>query len=1183
MRCDACQTDNPPGARFCNGCGAALSRECPGCGFSNPAPGRFCSDCGSPLAGAPLPAPRFETPRSYTPRELQEKILANRAAIEGQRKQVTIFSADIVGFTPLAERLDPEQTHEIATRCFDILLEHVHRYEGHVAQFTGDGMLALFGAPIAHEDHAQRAVRAALDARRALDAYGGQLRARDVDLRVRLGLNSGRVVVGTVGTDLNITYTASGDSVNLAARVQSLAEPGTVTISHQTERLVRGYFVTSALGQRPVKGRSEQIGLFEVLRPNRWRSRVDARATQGLSPFVGREADLARLLAGFAAAREGRGQVVFVRGEPGIGKSRLLFEAKRRLEGEDLAWIEGRCISYGYDTSYHPIVDLLKDALAIDEGDGEPVVLRRLEAAAAALGEGLRPHLPYLRYLLAVDPGDPAIATMDPTLRRTQVFEAVRAFLVAAAARRPQVVVVEDLHWLDGTSEALLSTLAEAVGGQRILLILTHRPGYEHRLGGRPFFARIDLSPLNPAESAAVARGVLGARDLADDLRDLIAGKAEGNPLFVEEVTRSLVEIQALRRDDRGYGLAARADQIDVPDTVQDVIMARLDRLPDEARRAIQVAAVIGREFTVRLLERAADLGQPLEGHLRELKAVELIFERSLFPELAYMFRHALVHDVAYDSLLLARRKVLHRLVGEAIEDLYRDRLVEHYEMLAYHYARADAWSKVVEYGPLAAEKAVHRLALPDAIRFYDQVVEAAEHLDDLPLATLIATRRALASLYWSVGDFARARAEAEVGVELARRAGDAPGEGGALFDVAWAMFWAEDFPGALAAAHRAAEVAERAGAQSALAASEFMTAYVHAVSGEHADLVPRFVRVAAISRAIGDRSRESLAMQGLGVLHAWRGCFDQAVAQTGEALRIAREHDLFVPLQRNLWGHGVTCASGGRYDEALAALEEGLAIARRIGDESGLPRLLNTIGWLHGECGDLDLAIDLAEQTMQYSRRRRHGIGVEQTAFSLVNIADALMLKCDLAAAGEALDEAQRLIADPTHDWMKWRYSMHAFVSSGELALLRGDLPEAERWNARSLAIAVKTDSRKYLVRGWRLAGEIAAARRDWSEATATLGRAVGLATEIGNPPQLWKTRAALGRALDAAGERDRAGEAYRAALEAVEATRAGLRDGRLRTSFDAARETGELERLAGGRRAPRAGKIAASQRPAW
>jgi class 3 adenylate cyclase len=685
---------------------------CSTCGAENPATNRFCGGCGARLA----------TETVAPPPHLAAKIVRSRAALEGEHKQITALFADVVNSTPLAARLGPEETHALIRRCFDLMLEAVHQYEGTVSQFTGDGILALFGAPIAHEDHAQRAVRAGLAIQQALGEYGHELQERrGIALKVRIGLNSGPVVVGTIGTDLNMTYTAIGDTVNLASRIQGLAEPGTVVVGDATLRLVGGYFVTRPLGQHQVKGKDAAIGVHEVLRPSGSRSRLDVYVERGLSPLVGRERELRILEESFARARDGHGAVVCLAGDPGIGKSRLLHELKRRLEGEHLVWREGRCIAYGRDISYLPIIDVLKDSFDIREADDEAEIIRKTDERTRTLGAEVLANLPFLKFVLSVDPGDPSVATMNPQMRRARTFEALRSLALASSVGSPLVLVIEDLHWMDRLSEEVLSYLIDAVAGQRILLLLTFRPGYQHPFSARPYSTELRLDALTDEESAALAGKMLDAERLPDELQRIVAGKAEGNPFFIEEVVKSLLEIGVLHSTDDGYALSPHIDEIYVPDTVQDVIMARLDRLDEEPKRALQTAAVIGREFGVRLLERTAELQDRTDTYLRELRDLELIYERSLHPEPAYMFKHALTHDVAYNSLLVARRRPLHGLVADGIEVLYRDRLTEQFETLAYHYEQAEVWEKALEYLEASAMKALAAFAPHEAVALYER------------------------------------------------------------------------------------------------------------------------------------------------------------------------------------------------------------------------------------------------------------------------------------------------------------------------------------------------------------------------------------------------------------------------------------------------------------------------------
>jgi len=717
MTCSGCGQTNPEAAQFCGGCGARLATVCQACQTPNPPGNRFCHQCGTPLAPKPAaerttPADQFASPSAYTPKHLAEKILTTAGALKGERKQVTVLFVDISGFTSLSAGLDPEEVHRLMSRAFDLMLAEVHRYEGTVNQFLGDGIMALFGAPIAHEDHARRAVHAALGIARALEAYQAELLPRGITFRARQGLNTGLVVVGSVGSDLRMDYTAVGDTTNVAARMQQVGEPGRVTISEATHRLVHGYFDTRALGEKALKGKAEPVSVWEVVAVRETRTRLEVEAEHGLTPMVGRERELGQLLDAFARAQSGEGQVIFVVGEPGIGKSRLLLELHRRI-GVASAWHEGHCLSFGKAMAFHPLVDLIRRWFGVEESDGEAAIAAKLERGVAEIGADLGSVTPYLRALLSIDPGDDGVRAMSPAERRGEILEALRRLLVRAAERQSQILVIEDLHWIDSASEQFLATLVDSVPAIRAMLVFTYRPGYSNPFGDRSYFTRIVPAPLSADDSARMAAAVLDTDALPAGLHALVATKAEGNPFYVEELVKSLEEGGALRRTNGRLDLARSVTEMDIPSTIQDVIAARIDRLAEAPKRTLQLASVIGREFARRLVDRLAEIRERTEDFLQELTALELIHERRRFPELAYMFKHALTQDVTYASLLVQRRKELHGLIGRAIEELYADRLPEHFEMLAHHFSRAEDWDRALDYLLKAAGKATSTMSTP--------------------------------------------------------------------------------------------------------------------------------------------------------------------------------------------------------------------------------------------------------------------------------------------------------------------------------------------------------------------------------------------------------------------------------------------------------------------------------------
>jgi class 3 adenylate cyclase/tetratricopeptide (TPR) repeat protein len=1090
-------------------------------------------------------------PLSYTPKHLAEKILTSRAALEGERKQVTVLFCDLANSTVLAERLGPEVMHTLLNQFFALVLDAVHHYEGTINQFLGDGFMALFGAPIAHEDHARRAVLAAVSIQRRLREGSAPLgHQHRVEVAVRMGLNTGLVIVGAIGDNLRMDYTAIGDTTNVAARLQQSAAPGQIVISGATHRLVAGYCTTRSLGDLSLKGKREAIHAWEVVAVQETRTRLEVEAERGLTPFMGRERELQLLTDGLAHAQAGHGQVVFLVGEAGIGKSRLLLEFRQRL-GAEAIWLEGHTMAFGRAMAFHPVIDLWKRHFRIEEGDAEGTIADKIDRSVLGLGEELRPLLPYLRYLLAVDPRDPAVRTMDPQLRRAEIFDALRRLLLRAAEVQPQVVVFEDLHWMDQATEAFLGFMTESIPTSRVLCLCTYRPGYRHPFGDRTYHTRLVLPNFSTTDTVQIARAMLATAHLPEAVQTLIVQKAEGNPFFIEEVVKSLQDVGALRRQGEQYVLTKPLEEIVVPDTIQDVLMARIDRLPEAPKKTLQLAAVIGREFTQRLLERLADIREHIEAYLQELKALELIYERRFLPELAYTFKHALTQDVAYNSLLMQRRQELHRLIGMAIEEFYADRLAEQYEVLAYHFAKGEAWAKALSYFCQAAEKAAQAFATREAIALYDQALESADRLgQEVDIRTVMAIHRAQSNLYFLLSDFKSSRTAGERLLGLARQAGDRASEGVALAGMGWASLRAHDFDRARDYSRQAIEIGQEADAKSAMAGGYFTMGYLHSVTSRLHQAKEEFDLAITISRSAGDVVHQSLALWRAGQLKNWEAEYVEASGLQSEGLRIAREHNLLIPLLYGLFGYGITLTGKGDYDRARAAFEEGLVLSEKVGDEVYRQRLLNSLGWLHMELGDLDKALDLNRRGAERARKRGDP---ETIANAEINLGDIFLAQGDLVLAQQFLDGVYRLANDPaTSDWNQWRYSTHLFASRGDLWLARGDPAKASACADQCLEIATRTNSRKNLVKGWRLKGQIAVARGEWGEAELALRQALATAQAIGNPTQIWKTHVALGLLHAEAKRPEQAQQAYHAARGVIDRIKASLQNPELCASLE-------------------------------
>jgi tetratricopeptide (TPR) repeat protein len=604
--------------------------------------------------------------------------------------------------------------------CLRILMDEIHKYEGTINQFTGDGVMALFGAPLAHEDHAQRGCYAALAIQKDLVEYGEKVR-KDYgrEFRMRIGLNSGPVVVGSIGDDLTMEYTAIGDTINLASRMEGLAQPGTVLLSRDTHRLVKDYFDLKPIGPLDVKGKEEPQEGFELVKAGGAATRLEASMARGLTRFVGRENSMAALMEAYEKVTNGTGQVVGMVGEAGVGKSRLLFEFRHLLPQGEYGHLEGHCIHYGGAMPYLPILDILRSFFEVREGEREMVIRKRIRERIAKLDEKLLGILSPIQDLLSLKVEDEAYLKLEPKQRREKVFEAMRDLFIRESQYRPLVLVIEDLHWIDKTSEEFLDYLIGWLANVKVMLILLYRPEYTHSWGNKSYFNRIGLDQLTLKSSAELVKAILEGGETAPELSNLILNRAAGNPLFMEELTHSLLENGSIQKKDRHYVLAQSTSDLQIPDTIQGIIAARMDRLDENLKRIMQVASVIGREFAFRILQGILEMKEELKSNLLNLQGLEFIYEKQLFPELEYIFKHALTQEVAYNSLLLKRRKEIHEKTGKAMEELYPERLEEYYEMLAYHYSKSDNLDKACHYLKLSGIKAVRNNSQWEAYRFY--------------------------------------------------------------------------------------------------------------------------------------------------------------------------------------------------------------------------------------------------------------------------------------------------------------------------------------------------------------------------------------------------------------------------------------------------------------------------------
>jgi predicted ATPase/class 3 adenylate cyclase len=1060
------------------------------------------AEASAPLPTLPPVSSQERAPLSYTPPYLTEKILTSRSALEGERKQVTILFADIKDSTELIRDLDSEAAQQLLDPAIQRMMDAVHHYEGTVNQVLGDGIMALFGAPVAHEDHAVRACYAALAMQTALRRYGEAVRhSHGLEMQIRVGLNSGEVVVRAIGNDLHMDYSAVGQTTHLAARMEQLATPGSIRLPAATLRLVEGLVQVNALGQFPVKGLSEPVEVFELLGATAVRQRFQARAAQGLTRFVGRQTELEALGSAQERAGAGHGQVVALVGEAGVGKSRLVYEFVHSHRTHAWLVLESASVSYGKATSYFPVLDLLKRYAHVEEHDDTRTIRAKVTGQVLTLDETLQDTVPALLALLDALPEDSPFLRLDPPQRRQRTLAALKRVLLRESQGQPLVLVFEDLHWIDAETQALLDSLVESLPTARLLLLVNYRPEYQHGWGAKTYYMQLRLDPLPPVSADALLQALLGDDPSLVPLTRLLIERTEGNPFFLEESVRALVETGVLVGERGAYRLAKALQSLQVPATVQAVLAARIDRLPAEDKRLLQTAAVIGTDVAWPLLQAIAEVpDEALHRGLAHLQAAELLYETRLFPEREYTFKHALTHEVAYRSLLQDRRHTLHARIVTALEALAGDRLAEQSERLAYHALRGEVWEKAVPYCHQAGTKAFARSAPREAVACFEQALSALQHLPDVhdTQGQAIDLRLDLHTSLFLLGEHRQNLVHLREADMLATALGDHRRLGRVSVQMSMTLLVMGDNAGALAAGQRAVALATTLG--DLLLSAQMHLGHVYYTLGDYAralDLLRQVVEVLPGELA-GDRF--------------------------GERVRVASPLSV---VSRNFLLRSL--AEVGAFTEGVARGEEGVRIAEAAEHLSSLINAYMSVGHLFLRQGDMHRAVPVLERGLRLCEE----IGYTSTYFILVS--SSLGYAHTLSGrVAEALPLLEQVLEEAERSGFLAEQALYVAWLS-EAYLLAGRREEASAGAARALAHARAKQERGHEAWALRLLGEIAA-RREPSEvekAEECYGQALALAEELGMRPLQAHCHLGLGTLYARTGQREQACAALSLAIE--------------------------------------------------
>jgi class 3 adenylate cyclase/tetratricopeptide (TPR) repeat protein len=1100
MKCPRCQQQNPPEAKFCLECAAPLALRCTNCGTQLPAGAKVCFECATPVS-APGSPPRLASPETYTPKHLVERIIGSKAALEGERKRVTVLFADVKGSMELLADRDPEEARKILDPVLELMMEAVHHYEGTVNQVMGDGIMALFGAPVAHEDHAVRACYAALRMQDAVRHSSHELRRmHGAEVHIRVGLNSGDVVVRTIGSDLRMDYTAVGETTHLASRMEQLAHPGSILLTAETLRLVEGHITAKPMGLMPIKGLGRSLRVYELTGTGPARSRHQVREAQGLSRFVGRDLEVEQLRRAFDRVEAGQGGVVAVVGEPGAGKSRLIYEVAGTRRAGSWLFLDSAALSYGRGTTYLPIIKLLQAYFHIEGRDDPPQIVRTVHERVVALDEQLRPTIPALLALFGAPVDDPEWAALPASRRRRQTLDAITRLLVRESVARPVCVIVEDLHWIDSETQAVLEDLVEHLPTARVLLILSYRPEYEHRWGAKGLYAQIRIDPLTAASADAFLDGLLGGDDGLRPLKRLLVERTGGNPFFLEECARALAETGALEGAPGAYRLVRPVTTLQVPATVHPVLAARIDRLPPEEKLLLETAAVVGTEVPLALLGAIAEVPEEtLHSRLARLRAADLLYPTRLFPDVEYTFRHALIHDVAYTNLLQHRRRPLHVKIVQMLEQQAGERVSEDVERLAHHARAGELWDKAARYLRQAGAKAFAHSANREAVAWFEQALTTLKRVPETPdtLADACDLHLGLRNALTLLGDHQRTLMHLREAQAIAERVGDRRRLGRALsFEVNSLLLLGQ---------HDAAvEVGRTA----------------RAVADELDDVPLRTVTEMYIGRAVfhlGDYARAIEIFSAI------------AAALTGER---ARDH-LGVPVLPSVFARShlvESFAEVGRFDEAARVADEALAIADAVNHPDTLFWAYRANGLQHLCRGDVESGAASLERAHVVCR-------THDMASSLTRINAELAMAWALAGRlGDAVGMIDLAVQEASGRKQAMTYAK-VLQLRGEIYLLASQVDEAGDAAVQALELFRFQRERGHEAQTARLLGDVRARQGADARAESDYGAAAALARELAMRPLAARCDAALGRLFARLGRRDNAVESLRRAATELRA----------------------------------------------
>jgi class 3 adenylate cyclase/tetratricopeptide (TPR) repeat protein len=1169
MKCPKCGSENREGVKFCEECGAKLELACPACSAKIPLNKKFCGECGSKLRLPTESVPKelsfdekIEKIQRYLPQGLTEKILSQRNKIEGERKQVTVMFCDLKGFTALSEKLGIEEAYGIMDRVYEICIHKVHAYEGTVNEMTGDGIMALFGAPIALEDAPQRAIRSAQAIHREMTKASDKMKQETQDLpalKMRIGIHTGPVVVGTLGNDLRVEFKAVGDTVNLASRMEGLAEPGTTCVTGETFKLTEGFFRFEALGEKKIKGKEKPVKAYRVLASSTRRTRFEVAAERGLTPFVGRERELNLLLDGFERSREGKGQALSIISEAGMGKTRLLYEFRKVLANENVTFLEGRCLSYSRSVAYHPVIDILKSNFNIHEEDSVFTIREKIKSGLQLLEVDEFSTLPYFLELFSIKSEGVERVLMSPEASKERIIDAIKRIVLKGSDLRPLILVFEDLHWMDKDSKDILRYISESISGARVLLIFTYRPEFVYILGGRSYHNQVNLNRLSNKESLEMATLLFGAEEVDIALEDFILDKTEGVPFFIEEFVRSLKDAGIMEKKDKRVYLTKDIKQVTIPATIQDVIMARIDSLNEDAKGVLQSASAIEREFSYELLKRVMNIPEKeLLVHLSVLKDMEFLYERGIYPQSTFIFKHALTQEMAYDTALKQKRGKIHSRIAQSIEQLFADRLEEQYEVLAHHYGKSGNNAKAVDYLILAAEKSNKHNAVQAAAEFFKKAIELINNSDiELSPEQQLRLYRGQARAGLNIGDIDTAAAGFRRVIDISRHHGMLDYERKGLIGLTSMMFmWPKraEAEQIMKAAIDWAHAKEDKELESITLSN---LGHCQGIYGDLAEAHQTIIRAEQLATETGKSLPLFTARLTRTFTERLLGNPEKSVELTEGMFESLRKFFAMNPLMNLILLRGMSLAEIGRIEDSLALFKEGIEIFEKLGASLRLGSFNNCLGYCFGEIHQHNHAWKYNQRSEGIVRRQMEeypmgrGLYGEILAQTNVNLMENLFDRDEMDLAWERMESFKKESDSKDFDLLRHRWVSRMNYLEAQILLKRDDLDRAERVIKEGVETAGLGKTKKRQGSFLRLLGEIQIKRNESENAITNLGKAIDILKDVGNPRQLWQAHASLASVFKQLGRPSEEHEQWGMAAEIIFKTANDISNRELRESF--------------------------------